>query len=119
MSTFKSIGGNIMSANPKYDLSSILAAAECTLHIVSNGNANIFVIYLYMISYKCIFAIFLSFDMETNIYNKNKMFPLVLNTDGAREICLSEEFFTDFGKTALRPDEILLAIDIPHSRPVR
>uniref|UniRef100_A0A9J7ZHD3 FAD-binding PCMH-type domain-containing protein n=1 Tax=Cyprinus carpio carpio TaxID=630221 RepID=A0A9J7ZHD3_CYPCA len=67
------IGGNILSANPKYDLSSILAAAECTLHIVSN--------------------------------------------DGAREICLSEEFFTDFGKTALRPDEILLAIDIPHSRP--
>uniref|UniRef100_A0A673L1Q2 Aldehyde oxidase 3-like n=1 Tax=Sinocyclocheilus rhinocerous TaxID=307959 RepID=A0A673L1Q2_9TELE len=68
-----SIGGNILSANPKYDLSSILAAAECTLHIVSN--------------------------------------------DGAREICLSEEFFTDFGKTALRPDEILLAIDIPNSRP--
>uniref|UniRef100_A0A8C2F8J8 Aldehyde oxidase 5 n=1 Tax=Cyprinus carpio TaxID=7962 RepID=A0A8C2F8J8_CYPCA len=27
------IGGNILSANPKYDLSSILAAAECTLHI--------------------------------------------------------------------------------------
>ncbi|KAI2650494.1 Aldehyde oxidase 1 [Labeo rohita] len=67
------VGGNILSANPKYDLSSILAAAECTLHIVSN--------------------------------------------DGAREVCLSEEFFTDFGKTALRPDEILLAIDIPHSRP--
>ncbi|KAL1251494.1 hypothetical protein QQF64_019290 [Cirrhinus molitorella] len=67
------IGGNVLSANPKYDLSSILAAAECTLHIVSN--------------------------------------------DGAREICLSEEFFTDFGKTSLRPDEILLAIDIPHSRP--
>uniref|UniRef100_A0A8C1K0M3 Aldehyde oxidase 5 n=1 Tax=Cyprinus carpio TaxID=7962 RepID=A0A8C1K0M3_CYPCA len=38
-------------------------------------------------------------------------------SNGAREICLSEEFFTDFGKTALRPDEILLAIDIPHSRP--
>uniref|UniRef100_A0A671SQ22 Aldehyde oxidase 5 n=1 Tax=Sinocyclocheilus anshuiensis TaxID=1608454 RepID=A0A671SQ22_9TELE len=71
-----SIGGNILSANPKYDLSSILAAAECTLHIVSNANAN-----------------------------------------GAREICLSEEFFTDCGKTALRPDEILLAIDIAHSRP--
>uniref|UniRef100_A0A8C1YA85 Aldehyde oxidase 5 n=1 Tax=Cyprinus carpio TaxID=7962 RepID=A0A8C1YA85_CYPCA len=33
------IGGNILSANPKYDLSSILAAAECTLHIVSNGNS--------------------------------------------------------------------------------
>lgn len=45
--------------------------------------------------------------------------PLFLNTDGAREICLSEEFFTDFRKTALRPDEILLAIDIPHSKPVR
>uniref|UniRef100_A0A672N523 Aldehyde oxidase 3-like n=1 Tax=Sinocyclocheilus grahami TaxID=75366 RepID=A0A672N523_SINGR len=46
-----SIGGNILSANPKYDLSSILAAAECTLHIVSNGNASIFGLYLYIISY--------------------------------------------------------------------
>ncbi|KAI7791213.1 aldehyde oxidase 5 isoform X2 [Triplophysa rosa] len=67
------IGGNILSANPKYDLSSILAAAKCTLHIISK--------------------------------------------DGAREMPLSEEFFTGFGKTALRPDEILLAIDIPHSEP--
>lgn len=40
------------------------------------------------------------------------------NIDGTREICLSEEFFTDFGKTALRPDEVLLAIDISHSTPV-
>ncbi|XP_051550621.1 aldehyde oxidase 3-like [Myxocyprinus asiaticus] len=67
------IGGNILSANPKYDLSSILTAAKCTLHIVSN--------------------------------------------DGTREIYLNEEFFTGCGKTALRPDEILLAIDIPHSKP--
>uniref|UniRef100_A0A8C1JUK5 Aldehyde oxidase 5 n=1 Tax=Cyprinus carpio TaxID=7962 RepID=A0A8C1JUK5_CYPCA len=51
------IGGNILSANPKYDLSSILAAAECTLHIVSNGNANIFGIYLYIISHNFLFAI--------------------------------------------------------------
>lgn len=51
--------------------------------------------------------------------NKNYIFlPLFLNIDGTREICLSEEFFTDFGKTALRPDEILLAIDISHSTPV-
>ncbi|KAL7834103.1 hypothetical protein AOLI_G00290630 [Acnodon oligacanthus] len=68
------IGGNIMSADPKYDLSSVLAAAECTLHIVS--------------------------------------------TAGVREVCLNEEFFPGFSKTALRPDEILLAIDIPHSKPV-
>ncbi|XP_065100706.1 aldehyde oxidase 5 isoform X1 [Paramisgurnus dabryanus] len=67
------IGGNILSANPKYDLSSILAAAQCTLHIVSY--------------------------------------------DGARELNLSEEFFTGFGKTALRSDEILFAIDIPHTGP--
>lgn len=50
------------------------------------------------------------------IFYENYIFvPLFLNIDGAREICLSEEFFTDFGKTALRPDEVLLAIDIPHS----
>lgn len=52
-------------------------------------------------------------------FNENYIFvPLFLNIDGAREICLSEEFFTDFGKTALRPDEVLLAIDIPHSTEV-
>lgn len=45
----KTIGGNILSANPKYDLSSILAAAECTLHIVSNGNARISGLYLQML----------------------------------------------------------------------
>ena len=33
----QTIGGNIMSADPKYDLSSVLAAAECTLHIISTG----------------------------------------------------------------------------------
>lgn len=43
---FKTIGGNILSANPKYDLSSILAAAECTLHIVSKGNVSVFGLYL-------------------------------------------------------------------------
>ncbi|XP_072526962.1 aldehyde oxidase 5 [Salminus brasiliensis] len=67
------IGGNIMSANPKYDLYGVLAAAECTLHTIS--------------------------------------------TAGGREVCLNEGFFTGFGETALRPDEILLAIDIPHSKP--
>uniref|UniRef100_A0A8C1UXM3 Aldehyde oxidase 5 n=1 Tax=Cyprinus carpio TaxID=7962 RepID=A0A8C1UXM3_CYPCA len=45
-------------ANPKYDLSSILTAAECTLHIVSNGNASIFGLYLYIISYNILIVIF-------------------------------------------------------------
>ncbi|KAL4635601.1 aldehyde oxidase-like [Arapaima gigas] len=31
------IGGNILSADPKYDLSCILAAAGCTLQVVSKG----------------------------------------------------------------------------------
>ncbi|XP_067116672.1 aldehyde oxidase 5 [Osmerus mordax] len=67
------IGGNILSANPKYDLNSILAALECTL--------------------------------------------LVTSKDGSRKILLNEKLFTDFGKTALRPNEVLLAIDIPYSKP--
>uniref|UniRef100_A0A8B9L6U5 Aldehyde oxidase 5 n=1 Tax=Astyanax mexicanus TaxID=7994 RepID=A0A8B9L6U5_ASTMX len=47
-------------------------------------------------------------------------FPMLVGNAtlaGVREVCLNEEFFTGFGKTALRPDEILLAIDIPHSKP--
>uniref|UniRef100_A0A4W5RKQ3 Aldehyde oxidase 5 n=1 Tax=Hucho hucho TaxID=62062 RepID=A0A4W5RKQ3_9TELE len=68
------IGGNILSANPKYDLNSVLAALDCTLQVMSKEN-------------------------------------------GTREITLNEELFTGFGKTALRPDEVLLSIDIPYSKP--
>nr|XP_029516105.1 aldehyde oxidase 1-like [Oncorhynchus nerka] len=68
------IGGNILSANPKYDLNSVLAALDCTLQVMSKEN-------------------------------------------GTRAITLNEELFTGFGKTALRPDEVLLSIDIPYSKP--
>ncbi|XP_030627213.1 aldehyde oxidase 5 [Chanos chanos] len=34
------IGGNVLSANPKYDLSSILAAAECKLQVISKGGTR-------------------------------------------------------------------------------
>uniref|UniRef100_A0A8C7RBC6 xanthine dehydrogenase n=1 Tax=Oncorhynchus mykiss TaxID=8022 RepID=A0A8C7RBC6_ONCMY len=68
------IGGNILSANPKYDLNSVLAALDCTLQVMSKEN-------------------------------------------GTRAITLNEELFTGFGKTVLRPDEVLLSIDIPYSKP--
>ncbi|KAI1884898.1 hypothetical protein AGOR_G00214620 [Albula goreensis] len=67
------IGGNILSANPKYDLNCILAAADCSL--------------------------------------------LVICKDGTREIPLNKEFFAGFGKTCLRPNEVLLSVHIPHSKP--
>uniref|UniRef100_A0A4W5RZF3 Aldehyde oxidase 5 n=1 Tax=Hucho hucho TaxID=62062 RepID=A0A4W5RZF3_9TELE len=62
------IGGNILSANPKYDLNSVLAALDCTLQVMSKGTVG-------------------------------------------------QKLFTGFGKTALRPDEVLLSIDIPYSKP--
>uniref|UniRef100_A0A8C9WRF2 Aldehyde oxidase 5 n=1 Tax=Scleropages formosus TaxID=113540 RepID=A0A8C9WRF2_SCLFO len=34
------VGGNILSADPKYDLSCILAAADCTLQLVSKGGTR-------------------------------------------------------------------------------
>uniref|UniRef100_A0A8C7R9M8 xanthine dehydrogenase n=1 Tax=Oncorhynchus mykiss TaxID=8022 RepID=A0A8C7R9M8_ONCMY len=37
--------------------------------------------------------------------------------NGTRAITLNEELFTGFGKTVLRPDEVLLSIDIPYSKP--
>uniref|UniRef100_A0A8C4NZL2 Aldehyde oxidase n=1 Tax=Dicentrarchus labrax TaxID=13489 RepID=A0A8C4NZL2_DICLA len=67
------VGGNILSANPKYDLSSVLAALDCTLHVISK--------------------------------------------DGMRSIPLDEKLFADFGKTVLRPEEVLLSIDIPYTKP--
>uniref|UniRef100_A0A8C7RBF0 Aldehyde oxidase 5 n=1 Tax=Oncorhynchus mykiss TaxID=8022 RepID=A0A8C7RBF0_ONCMY len=62
------IGGNILSANPKYDLNSVLAALDCTLQVMSKGTVG-------------------------------------------------QKLFTGFGKTVLRPDEVLLSIDIPYSKP--
>uniref|UniRef100_A0A3B1JUT9 Aldehyde oxidase 5 n=1 Tax=Astyanax mexicanus TaxID=7994 RepID=A0A3B1JUT9_ASTMX len=53
-----------------------------------------------------------SFDYTRTVVHSKKKY-----LTGVREVCLNEEFFTGFGKTALRPDEILLAIDIPHSKP--
>lgn len=32
---------------------------------------------------------------------------------------MNEKLFPDFGKTSLRPNEVLLSIDIPYSKPVR
>uniref|UniRef100_A0A4W5RW46 Aldehyde oxidase 5 n=1 Tax=Hucho hucho TaxID=62062 RepID=A0A4W5RW46_9TELE len=34
------IGGNILSANPKYDLNSVLAALDCTLQVMSKGTVG-------------------------------------------------------------------------------
>lgn len=35
--SLQTIGGNLLSANPKYDLSSVLAALNCSLHVISKG----------------------------------------------------------------------------------
>ncbi|CAJ1087680.1 aldehyde oxidase 5 isoform X2 [Xyrichtys novacula] len=67
------VGGNILSANPKYDLSSVLAALDSTLHVISK--------------------------------------------DGMRSVPLDEKLFTGFGKTSIRPNEVLLSIDIPLTKP--
>lgn len=51
---------------------------------------------------------------------KQKIFVfLCLPSDGMRSVPLDEKLFTDFGETALRPDEVLLSIDIPDTKPVR
>uniref|UniRef100_A0A8C4NZM7 Aldehyde oxidase n=1 Tax=Dicentrarchus labrax TaxID=13489 RepID=A0A8C4NZM7_DICLA len=42
---------------------------------------------------------------------------LCLSSDGMRSIPLDEKLFADFGKTVLRPEEVLLSIDIPYTKP--
>ncbi|AWO95989.1 Aldehyde oxidase alpha [Scophthalmus maximus] len=37
--------------------------------------------------------------------------------NGMRDIHMNEKLFPDFGKTSLRPNEVLLSIDIPYSKP--
>ncbi|KAI5627549.1 aldehyde oxidase [Silurus asotus] len=41
---------------------------------------------------------------------------LLLSHDGRREVPLDKDFFVGFGKTLLRPDEIVLSVFIPVSR---
>uniref|UniRef100_A0A8B9RLJ1 Aldehyde oxidase 6 n=1 Tax=Astyanax mexicanus TaxID=7994 RepID=A0A8B9RLJ1_ASTMX len=41
---------------------------------------------------------------------------LLLSKDGKREVLLNKEFFVGFGKTILKPEEILLSVFIPVSR---
>ncbi|KAM9493284.1 aldehyde oxidase 6 [Clarias gariepinus] len=41
---------------------------------------------------------------------------LLLSHDGRREVPLDKDFFVGFGKTILRPDEIVLSVFIPISR---
>uniref|UniRef100_A0A3B4BDJ8 2Fe-2S ferredoxin-type domain-containing protein n=1 Tax=Periophthalmus magnuspinnatus TaxID=409849 RepID=A0A3B4BDJ8_9GOBI len=67
------VGGNIMSANPKYDLCSVLAALDSTLKLCSK--------------------------------------------DGTRTVPLDDKVFPAFGKTILRPDEVLLSLHVPFSKP--
>ncbi|KAJ0062371.1 hypothetical protein NL108_010976 [Boleophthalmus pectinirostris] len=67
------IGGNIVSANPKYDLCSVLAALDCTLDLCCKG--------------------------------------------GTRTVPLDDKLFPAFGKTILRPDEVLLSLHVPYSKP--
>ncbi|XP_051786771.1 aldehyde oxidase-like [Erpetoichthys calabaricus] len=67
-----SVGGNILSSNPKFDLCSVLAALGCSLTILSK--------------------------------------------DGSRKLNLTEGFFTAVGKTALKPEEVMLSVYIPYTK---
>ncbi|KAG2459598.1 AOXA oxidase, partial [Polypterus senegalus] len=67
-----SLGGNILSSNPKFDLCSVLAALGCSLTILSK--------------------------------------------DGSRKLDLTEGFFTAVGKTALKPEEVMLSVYIPYTK---
>ncbi|XP_066544615.1 aldehyde oxidase 6 isoform X2 [Amia ocellicauda] len=40
----------------------------------------------------------------------------VLSQGGRKEIALNENFFVGFGKTTLKPDEIVVSVFIPHSK---
>lgn len=40
-------------------------------------------------------------------------------TEGSRTIRMDETFFTGYRKTVLKPQEILLSVEIPYSRQVR
>lgn len=44
---------------------------------------------------------------------------LCLASAGTRSVPMDEKLYTDFGKTALSPDEVLLSVDIPDTKTVR
>uniref|UniRef100_A0A8C4IIZ7 2Fe-2S ferredoxin-type domain-containing protein n=1 Tax=Dicentrarchus labrax TaxID=13489 RepID=A0A8C4IIZ7_DICLA len=60
---------------------------------------------------------FLSVCPQTEAENICNVVFLCLSSDGMRSIPLDEKLFADFGKTVLRPEEVLLSIDIPYTKP--
>ncbi|KAF0045812.1 hypothetical protein F2P81_002341 [Scophthalmus maximus] len=51
-------------------------------------------------------------SIKVNIGNE-----AMFSQHGMRDIHMNEKLFPDFGKTSLRPNEVLLSIDIPYSKP--
>lgn len=90
----------------------MFAAGNCTLNVVSKSELSvvtIFIHFIYSASNLTMFCIELL-----------QIIVLIGSIPGGRrEILLNKDFFVGFGKTSLKPDEIVLSVFIPVSRQVQ
>ncbi|KAF3824243.1 hypothetical protein GH733_008528 [Mirounga leonina] len=109
-----SLGGHIVSRHLDSDLNPLLAVGNCTLNLLSKKKEHFFSQTTSFIRY--LVELFPKFYCLTEQIPGKVSF---LSTEGKREVPLNEEFLRRCPSADLKPEEILISVNIPHSRKVR
>lgn len=99
-----------MSVYPNSDLNPVLAAGNCKVSVVSGGESP-----------RQLISISLDIKDEFTFLQSRLLSYIFRNiiSGGRREVALNQDFFVAFGKTALKPDEIVVSVFIPCSSKVQ
>lgn len=73
----------------------------------------VIIVYLIVMQYKCNLL-----PRKIYIYTFIFSYSNLFFAEGKRVLQLDDKFFTGYRKTALRPEEILLSIEIPYTKKV-
>lgn len=91
-----------MSAYPNSDLNPVLAAGNCKVKVVSTGELPPLP----------------SLLLNEAVRSFLSWFWLSLS-GGRREVLLNQDFFIGFGKTILKPEDVVVSVFIPFTRKVQ
>ncbi|KAG7502396.1 xanthine dehydrogenase/oxidase [Solea senegalensis] len=97
------VGGNIMTASPISDLNPVFMATGCKLTLMDKGKS------------------FSTAPSSVHFYTDVPALDLcvcvcVCVSDGSRVVQMDDGFFTGYRRTIVRPQEILVSIEIPYSQ---
>lgn len=91
-----------MSAYPNSDLNPVLAAGNCKVKVISTGELPPLPSLL--------------LDKEVRSFLSLVWLNL---SGGRREVPLNQDFFVGFGKTILKPEDVVVSVFIPFTRKVQ